>query len=415
MKKNVIEKEVTIEGAEWEKALDAAFKKQNKNAKIDGFRKGTAPKNIFIKKYGIESLYQDAIEKVADIAYKKVLDETKAKPVIEPTLDIKSIDEKKAVFKFTIINKPEVTLGEYKNLGIKKEEAKITKKEIDEEIARLQTQFAEVVVKEKGAIEKGDTAIIDFDGYVDGKKLDGGHGENYPLEIGSNTFIPGFEDGLIGLKVGDTKELNLTFPEDYVADLKDKKVKFDVKVNEIKTKVLPKLGTEFYLDLGMDDVKTEEDLRKEIEKNLKEEKQVKIEDEYIEKCLSKAAGNMKVDINPEIIDEEVHRMMHQLAEQLKMQGLSLEQYQQFTGMDHEKMHEQMEPEAKKRVEYRYLLDAVSEKEKIEFTKDEVEAKAKEMADNYGISVDELIKAYGSMDIVKYDMQMHRAIEIVKGE
>ena len=207
----------------------------------------------------------------------------------------------------------------------------------------------------------------------------------------------------------------LTNTEDYVEDLKGKKVKFDVKVNEIKTRVLPELGTEFYLDLGMDDVKTEEDLRKEIEKNIREEKKAHAEDEYIEECLSKASKNMKVDINEEIIDEEVHRMIHQLEDQLKMQGLNMETYQQFTGITHEKMHEQMEPEARKRVEYRYLLDAIADKEKIEFTKEEVEAKAKEMADNYGISVDELIKAYGSMDIVKYDMRMHKAIEIVKGE
>ncbi|MBR1413644.1 MAG: trigger factor [Bacilli bacterium] len=415
MKKNVIEKEITIEGKAWEEALDKAFTKLNKKAKIDGFRPGSAPKKVYLKHYGVESLYQEAMDKVVDEAYKKALEETKAIPVVEPTLDIKSIDEKSVTFKFTFITKPEVTLGDYKNLGIKKKEVKVTKKEIDEEIEKLKNEYAEVTTKEDGVVEKGDTAVIDFDGFVDGKALDGGHGENYPLEIGSNTFIPGFEDGLLGLKVGDTKTLNLKFPEDYVEDLKGKKVKFDVKVNEIKTRVLPELGTEFYLDLGMDDVKTEEDLRKEIEKNIREEKKAHAEDEYIEECLSKASKNMKVDINEEIIDEEVHRMIHQLEDQLKMQGLNMETYQQFTGITHEKMHEQMEPEARKRVEYRYLLDAIADKEKIEFTKEEVEAKAKEMADNYGISVDELIKAYGSMDIVKYDMRMHKAIEIVKGE
>ena len=397
-----------------EKYLDSAFKKKNKDIKIDGFRKGAAPKEVYLKKFKIESLYMDAVDMAVDASYKKLMEDKTIVPVCEPKLDVKSINEKECVLEFTFITAPEVILGEYKNLKIKKPAAKVTKEEINSEIEALRNKFAEIKVKEENAsVCMGDTAIINFTGYVDNKVLEGGIGENYPLEIGSHTFIPGFEEGLVGLKVGEEKELQLKFPENYTEELKNKEVKFEVKVNEIKERILPELNEEFYKDLGYDDVKTKEDLEKKAEETIKTRKEAEIEDQYIEDCLAKASSNMKMDINEEILDDEIHRMIHQFEQQLQMQGLTLEQYYQFSGMTHEKMHEQMEPEAKKRVEYRYLLDAVSEKEKIEFTKDEVEAKADEMANNYGITKEELLKAYGSLEVIKYDMKMHKAIEIVK--
>ena len=411
--KNVKEITIKIEGKSWEDALDKAYKKKNKEVKIEGFRKGTAPKNIYIKKMGIESLYMDAVDFVMDEAYKKALDEAKIVPIIEPKLDITSINEKEVIFKFTITSKPEVTLGEYKNLGIKKEKAKVTKDEIDAEIEKLKNQLAEITPKENGKIEKGNTAVIDFEGFVDGKPLDGGKGENYPLEIGSNTFIPGFEDSLVGMKVGETKELNLKFPEDYVANLKGKDVKFNVTIREIKERIIPELGEDFYQDLGYENIKTEEDFRKEVESVIVERKQAELDDAHLEKCLEKASENMKVELSEDIIDEEVHRMIHQFEDQLKMQGIKIDDYMKITGMTHEKLHEQMEPEATKRVKYRYLLEEIAEAEKIDFTEEEVNKKAEEMANNYGISVDELLKAYGSNEIVKYDMKMHDAMEILR--
>ena len=411
--KNVKEITITIEGEDWQKALDKSFKKKNKEVTIDGFRKGTAPKEIYIKNFGLESLFMDAVDFVMDEAYSKALEEAKAMPVVEPKLDIKEINENKVTFMFTIISKPEVTLGEYKKLGLKKEKAKVSKEEIDAEVKRIRDQFAEIAPKEDGVVEVGDTAVIDFEGFVDGKSLDGGKGENYPLEIGSHTFIPGFEEGVAGMKIGETKELNLKFPDDYVADLKGKEVKFNVTVREIKQRIIPELNEDFYQDLGYDNIKTEEEFLNEVEKVLLERKNAEIDDEFVEKCLDKASSNMKVEINPEIIDEEVHRMIHQFEDQLKMQGIKLDDYMAITGMTHEKLHEQMEPEATKRIKYRYLLEAIAEAEKIDFTEEEVQAKSKEMAENYGITEEELLKAYGSLDIVKYDMKMHKAIEILK--
>ena len=411
--KNVKEITITIEGEDWQKALDKSFKKKNKEVTIDGFRKGTAPKEIYVKNFGLESLFMDAVDFVMDEAYSKALEEAKAMPIVEPKLDIKEINENKVTFMFTIISKPEVTLKEYKKLGLKKEKAKVSKEEIDAEVKRIRDQFAEIAPKEDGVVEVGDTAVIDFEGFVDGKSLDGGKGENYPLEIGSHTFIPGFEEGVAGMKIGETKELNLKFPDDYVADLKGKEVKFNVTVREIKQRIIPELNEDFYQDLGYDNIKTEEEFLNEVEKVLLERKNAEIDDEFVEKCLDKASSNMKVEINSEIIDEEVHRMIHQFEDQLKMQGIKLDDYMAITGMTHEKLHEQMEPEATKRVKYRYLLEAIAEAEKIDFTEEEVQAKSKEMAENYGITEEELLKAYGSLDIVKYDMKMHRAIEILK--
>lgn len=412
--KNVHTIEIKIEGKDWEKCLDASFKKKNKEVKIDGFRKGTAPKDVYIKKFGLESLYMDAIDKAIEKAYEKCMKDTELVPVIEPKLDVKAIDEKSVTFEFTITTKPEIKLGEYKNLKIKKETAKVSKEEIDSEIENLRLKFAEISMKEEGsAIEEKDTAVINFKGYVNNEELEGGSGENFPLEIGSNTFIPGFETGLIGLKKGDKKTLELTFPEDYAKDLGGKEVKFDVEVMEIKTRILPEINQDFFDDLGYDKVTNEEELISEVENVIKERKEHDIEDAYLEKCLETASENMTIELNEEIIDDEIHRMIHQFEDQLRMQGLTLEQYSQFTGVNHEKLHEQMKPEATKRVKYRYLLEEVAEQEKLEISDEQAEEKAGEMAENYGISKEELLKAYGSLEVVKYDMKMREAMEIIR--
>lgn len=411
--KNVHEIEIKLEGEKWSKCLDNAFKKKNKDVKIDGFRKGTAPKDVFIKKFGLESLYPDAVNEAINVAYKEILDEHKLTPIIEPAVDVTGISDGSVIFKFTIITKPDVKLKSYKNLGVKREAAKVSKEEINDEIEHLREQLAEVVVKEKGVVAEKDTVVIDFEGFVDGKSLDGGKGENYPLEIGSHTFIPGFEEGLIGKKENEEVELKLKFPDNYVEDLKGKDVTFKVKIHEIKAKVLPEVNEDFFKDLGLEDVKTKEEFDKEVEKTIKDRKEADLENKFIDDLLEASIKNLEVEINPEIIDEEVHRMMDGYARELKSQGIDMEQYFKITGTTHEDLHKQLEPEAIKRIKYRYVIEEIAEQEKIDFTEKEVEAKAKEMADNYGIKVEELISAYGSLDIVKYDMRMHKALEILK--
>ena len=412
MKKNVHEIEIKLD-KEWKSALDATFKKKNKEAKIDGFRKGAAPKEIYLKKFGIESLYMDAVDACISIAYKKALEDSKLVPVIEPKVDVTGISDSNVIFKFTIITKPEVTLGEYKKLNVKKEKAKVTDEEIKHEIDHLREHLADVVVKENGVVAEGDTAVIDFTGIVDGKEIDGGKGENYPLEIGSHSFIPGFEEGLVGLKAGEEKTLELKFPENYVEDLKGKDVTFKVRVNEVKTRVLPDINEDFFKDLGYDDVKTEEELKTKIKEDIKHRKEHQIDDEFVDKLLEKASENMKVDINEEIIDDEVHRMIDQYATQLQMQGMNIDDYYKMTGTKEEDLHKMMAPEAEKRVKYRYLIEGVAELENLKFTEEEIKARAEEMAKQYNVSVEELVKAYGSMDVIEYDLKMHKALEIIK--
>ena len=411
--KNVKEYEIKIEGEDWSKAIDKSFNKANSATRIDGFRKGICPKDVYIKKFGIESLYMDAVDFVINDAYHKVIEENNLSPVCEPKVDIKSISEKEVEFKFTVIEKPEVKLGKYTNLGIKKEKVEVTKEEIDSEIESLQNKFADVVELTEGKLENKDTAVIDFEGKVDGKVLEGGTGSNYPLEIGSNTFIPGFEEGLIGMNIGEERVLNLKFPENYVENLKNKDVEFKVKLTGIKKRVLPELNEDFYKDLGYEDVKSEEDLRNHVEKHLLEHKEAHAEDHYIDELIKKSIENMEVEINPEITEDEINRMLNQYKEQLQMQGISLEQYLAFTKSTIDDLKKMMEPEANNRIKTRYLLEAIADKENITVSHDEIHEEAHKMAEMYNASEEEVFAMIGGEEALEYDLKMRKAVDFIK--
>lgn len=413
MAKNTEKITIEIKGEAWEKALDKSFKKNVKKANIDGFRKGNVPKDIYLKNYGMESLFEDAYLAVVDDAFKEAQDKAKVKAEIQPSVDIKKIDKDGITFEFTFIGKPEIKLGQYKDLKVKKEKVAVTKEEVDAKINELREQFADITVKEGGVVETGDTAVIDFVGEVDGKPLDGGSGENYPLEIGTNTFISGFEDGVLGMKVDETKDLHLKFPENYTKELAGKEVVFHVTLKEIKSRILPDIDENFFEDLGYDKVTNAEELAKEVENTIKEEKENEEKNRFLEEVLKQVSEKMEVDVPEEIIDDEVHRMIHQWEEQLKSQGLTLDQYMEFTGTTHEDMHKQMEPEALRRVKYRYMLEAVSEAEKIEVTDEEVEKDIEEMATNYGISKEELVDAFGGKDVLAYDSKMRKTLKFLE--
>ena len=411
--KNVKEFETEIKGKEWEKALDKAFTIKKKDLKVDGFRKGACPKDIYIKKFGLETLFMDAVDACINDAYKAVMKDNKVEPVCEPIIDIAHICDSCVNFKFTVIERPEVKLGKYKALGIKKEDATVSADEIAHEIKHLREKYVDVVEDNEGEVAEGSTAVINFKGLVDGKELEGGSGENYPLEIGSNTFIPGFETGLIGMKVNEEKVLNLKFPKDYVDNLKNKAVEFTVKVTGIKKRILPELGTEFYKDLGYDKIKSETEFENEISKNLMDRKAVEIENKYIDELLRKATDNLEVEINPEITADEVKRILDQYAQQLQMQGLTIEQYLEFTKSDLESLKKMMEPEAINRVKSRYLLEEIAKKEKIEISDEEVKAELESMSKMYETPEAEIIKMIGSEEVIKYDLKMRKAIEILK--
>lgn len=411
--KNVKEITIELKQEEWDKVLKETFNKKKKDIEIDGFRKGAVTWDIFVKKVGISRLFADAADMAINEKYEEALKKADIVPVVQPTVDITKLDESGITILYKFISKPAVKLGKYKDLGIKKETAKVTKKEIEEELEHLRDKYAEIVVKENGEVVKGNTAVIDFKGVVDGKTLEGGTGENYPLEIGSNTFIPGFEDALIGMKVGETKDINLKFPENYVEDLKNKDVTFTVTVKEIKERILPEVNEELFKDLGYEDVKTKEELENKLKEHLLEHKNNEIENKYLDEVLEKAVSNMEVEINDEITHEEIHRMINQYSEQLKMQGLSIEQYLEFTKSTMEDLENQMKDEAEKRVKERYLLEAICEEEKIDATDEEVKEDIKRISAMYQVSEDEFVKMIGDSEMIKYDVKMRKTLDFLK--
>ena len=412
--KNVHEVNVTIEGKEWEKAQDAAFKKAQKTAKVDGFRKGKVPKDIYIKNYGKTSLLFDAAESCLQSAYVKAMEDSKLIPVVQPSVDIKSIDEKKVEYTFKIVTKPELKIKKYKGLKIEAEKVEVTDEEVKHELGHLLEKYTELVTKDKGKVEDGNIAVIDFEGFKDGVAFDGGKGENYSLEIGSNTFIPGFEDQVKGMKVGEEKDINLTFPEDYGAqDLAGKDVVFKVKVNAIKVKQARELDEDFFEDLGMEGIDSEEKLKEEIKNSLKAQKEMEAENKYIDKILEEVSKNVEVNIPEEMVEEEINRLIGRLEEQMKMQGITLDMYYQFTGSSKEQLRNQMEKEAYSNVLYRLMLEEVAKLESIAVTEEEADKEATELASKYQMEKEDFLKQFGGLDMIQYDLEMRRTIEKLK--
>jgi trigger factor len=410
---NVKKFEIKIDGEKWTKALDKAFNTKKKDLKVDGFRKGNCPKDIYLKKFGIESLFMDGTDYVLEDAYNQAKEENHFEPVCEPKVDIKTISADEVVFVFTIIERPEVKLGQYTNLGVKKEEVKVSKAEVDEKIKSLQENYADVIEVSEGVLEEGNTAVINFVGEVDGEVLEGGSGDNYPLEIGSNTFIPGFEEGLIGMTIGEERTLNLKFPEDYVDSLKNKDVKFTVILQGIKKRILPELNEEFYKDLGYEDVADEKTFREKIKEHLLEHKQSDADNKYTDAVLDKAISNMSIEINQEIIDDEVDSMLHNISNNLKMQGVSMEMFLSFNKCNINEFKEKLTPDAIKRIKTSYLLLEIIDKENIDITDEEVEKAIDEMAQNYEVSTDEIIENIGGKDVIAYDLKMQKALNFLR--
>ncbi len=405
---------VKIDGDAWTKALDKAFKKKVKEVNIPGFRKGKAPRDVYEKKYGKESLYLEASDNVISEAFTKALKESELIPVVQPTVDIKSVDESGVEFKFTIITKPEITIKKYKGLGIKEEKVKVTKEEIEHELHHILERYTELKVKEKGKVENGNIAVIDFEGFKDGVAFDGGKGENYELEIGSNTFIPGFEEQVIGMKVGDEKDINVTFPEDYPQEeLKGAPVVFKIKVNEIKEKVEREFDEELFEDLGLEGVDTKEKLENQIKEDIMAQKQVDAENKHVDTLLEEIAKHVEVDIPEEMVEEETTRLLGRFEEQMKMQGINLELYYQFTNSSEKDLRSHLEKDAYSHVLYRLMLEEIAKLEKIEVTKEEVEKEAEELANKYKVEKEEFLKMFGGLDMIEYDMQMRRVIDMLK--
>lgn len=404
---------VEVDKEEFEKALDQAFKKVVKRVTIPGFRKGRVPRKIFEARFGVEALYQDALDILLPQAYQKAVEETGIEPVSQPEVDIEQLERgKNVIFTAKVTVKPEVKLGEYKGLEIPAKDFSVTDEQVAEELERIRERQAELVVVEEGKVEKGDVAVIDFEGFVDGEPFEGGKAENYHLEIGSNTFVPGFEDQLVGMAKEEEKEIKVTFPENYHVDnLKGKEATFKVKVKEIKRKKLPELDDEFAKDVSEFDTLEEykADLRKKLEERAKQEE----ENYKRETVVEKAAQNAEIDIPQVMIDHEVEHMVQDFEQRLRFQGLDLETYFKLADTSLEQLKEQFKEDAEKRIRISLTIEAIGEAENIEVTDEDENKEIERLAELYNQDKDELRKRYeeqGVLERLREDIRYRKTID-----
>ncbi|MCG3086026.1 trigger factor [Anoxybacillus sp. LAT_35] len=404
---------VEVDAEKVNEGLDEAFKKVVKKVQIPGFRKGKIPRSLFEKRFGVESLYADALDILLPEAYAKAVEETGIEPVDRPEIDVEQMEKGKSlIFTAKVTVKPEVTLGQYKGLEVEKLDDTVTDEDVEQELKRLQERHAELVVKEEGTVENGDTVVIDFEGFVDGEAFEGGKAENYSLVIGSGTFIPGFEEQLIGMAAGEEKDIEVTFPEEYHAEqLAGKPAVFKIKLHEIKTKQLPALDDEFAKDVD-EEVETLDALKEKIKERLTNEKKEEAEAALRDAVVQKATENAQMDIPEVMVKNETDRMIREFEQRLQMQGLNLDLYYQFSGQDEAALREQMKEEAEKRVRVTLTLEAIVKAENIDVTEEEVEKELQEMASIYNLSVDKLKELLGTLDGLKEDLKMRKAIDFL---
>ncbi|HIX01470.1 MAG TPA: trigger factor [Candidatus Ligilactobacillus excrementigallinarum] len=391
--------------------LDTAFNKVKKSLNVPGFRKGKVPRQIFNKMYGEEALYQDALNALLPSAYADAIAEAKIKPVDQPEINVESMEKGSAwVLSAKVTVEPEVELGEYKGLEVTKHSTDVTDKEVEDELERRRQQEAELVLKEDKPAEKGDTVVIDFEGKVDGKSFDGGKSENYSLELGSNTFIPGFEDQLIGHKAGDDVEVKVTFPDDYQAeDLQGKDAVFDVKIHEVKEKELPELDDEFAKDID-DDVDTLTELKAKIKDQIKEQKEAAAKSAVQEEAISKAVENATIgDIPEAMIEDDVQRQMDQYFAGMQQQGIDPNMYFKLTGTSEEDLRKQFREGSEERVKTNLVLEAIVEKENLEISEDEINEEIKDLASQYGMD-EKAVRSALSDDMLKHDIAIRKVVD-----
>lgn len=405
---------ITLSPEELDAALDQAFQKVVKQVQVPGFRKGRVPRKIFEQRFGVESLYQDAIDIVLPGAYMNAVEETGIEPVAQPDVDLEQIEQgKELIFKATVTVKPEVELGDYKGLEVEAEDTTVTDEDVEKEIDALRNRQAELVVKEEGTAAEGDTVVIDFEGFVDGEAFEGGKAENHSLEIGSGSFIPGFEEQLVGKESGSESDINVTFPEEYhAAELAGKEAVFKVKIHEIKAKELPELDDEFAKDVD-EEVESLAALHEKTKNRLQEEKTNAAENNKREQLINLATDNAKVDVPDAMVDTELDRMVREFEQRLQMQGMTLEMYSQFSGQDEAALREQMKEDAGKRVKTNLTLEAIAQAENVEVTDEDVNAELEKMAEMYQTDKEQLTQMLGgNTDAIKDDLKFQKAIDVL---
>lgn len=411
---NTVQLEIEVDSAKFEEGVQKAFVKNAKKFNIPGFRKGKAPRKIIEKFYGEAVFYEDAINFVCPEAYDEAVKENAIEPVDRPEIDIKQIGNgENLIFTAKVTVKPEVELGEYKGIEVEKIEYNVTEEDIDNELKKMQEKNSRLITIEDRAVETGDTAVIDFEGFVDDEPFEGGKGENYSLEIGSGQFIPGFEEQLIGKNVGEDVDVNVPFPEEYHAkELAGKPALFKVKINQIKFKELPEIDDEFAKDVSEFD--TIDALKEDIKNKLTEEREHKAKHEFEDAVIAKAVENAKVDIPPVMVETQIDHMINDFDMRLRGQGLDVEKYVQFTGSSMEQFRVQFKDQAEKQVKTSLVLEEIGKTEAIEVEEEEVEKEIGKLAENYKMEVDKLKEMLRPEDIesIKEELIIGKAVDLL---
>ena len=410
--KNELKLEFKIEAKKFDEAIMKVYTKSAKYFNIPGFRKGKAPFNIVERMYGDEIFYEDAFNELVPPIYDKEIEENKLEVVSRPDIHIENMKKgEDLVFTATVQTKPEVVLGQYKGVELKKVEYKVTDEDVNHELEHMQEHNARIITVEDRPVKEKDIAVIDFEGFVDGKAFEGGKAENHELEIGSNTFIPGFEEQIIGMKAGEEKDINVTFPEDYFSkDLAGKEATFKVKLHEIKEKKLPTLDDEFAKDVS------EFDTLNDLKTSIKEKKQAQNDDrakhETESLAIEAVSNNTPIDIPSGMIETEIDAMIRDLEQQLSYQGINLDQYLHMINKTKKEIEDNYKEQAEKNVKSRLVLEAIIKEEKLEASDDEVSAKIKEMATNYGRKEEELNKNEALKEYLANNIKTEKAIDLI---
>lgn len=411
---NLGELKVEISGEEWTKAQDKAFKKIAKTVRIPGFRDGHAPMAMVKQRVNKIRVLQDAMDDLLNANYPKILTDNEVAPIAQPTLTIDEINETELKVTFKIEVKPEIELGQYKGFEVVKDAVEVTDEDIENELKSMQQQFAEITVKEDGEVESGDTAVIDFEGFVDGVAFEGGKGEQYPLTIGSQSFIPGFEDQLIGMKAGETKDVVVTFPEDYQeTSLAGKEATFKVVVHEIRFRTLPEFD-ELPSEAGIEGVETLDDLKLNIKTRMTNQKEAAAEEKYTDELYTKVIEATPIDLPQAMLDNEVEAMLNDVKQNIQNQGLDFETFQKLTGKGPEAIKEELKPQAEKRAKLNLILEAIIKAEGLTVTDEEIDEEIQQIAQSYG---EEFEKIKPLLDGVKpsimQDLLMRKAVNVIR--
>lgn len=415
--KNIGELTVEVSAEEFASALDRAFKKVVAKVNVPGFRKGKVPRPIFEKRFGVEALYQDAVDFVLQDTYSKAVEEANIFPVSRPEIDVTQVEKGQSmIYKATVTVKPEVELGDYKGVEVEAKEFTVSEEDIEKEIKSRQERVASIAVVDDAdaTLESGDHSLIDFKGFVDDVPFEGGEGENFSLEIGSNTFIPGFEEQMIGMKKGEERDVNVTFPEQYHSEeLAGKPALFKVTLHEIKRKVLPELDDEFAKDVS--DFDTLDEFKDDIRKKLEEKAEADAKNYIRDAVVERVSDNAMIDIPEAMIDTEAHNMVHEFEDNLRMQGLDLHMYEQYTGIGHDQLQDQFKENAAKRVRVNLTLEAIANAEGIETDDTDVDAELEKMAEMYQRSKDEVRTILANQGVLKNlhdDLRMRKTIDFL---